>query len=67
MFGSNIREEYLHRAEEAEKQERSAKDVQVKKAWERIVVGYLELAEIVRRREGKLTYAAATVNSTGLP
>lgn len=45
----SAREEYLRRAEEAEKEERRAKDLHAKEAWERIVVGYLELAEVARR------------------
>ena len=44
------REEYLHRAAEAEKMERLAKDLQTQSAWEKIVVGYLELAEFAAPR-----------------
>ena|ERR1700761_8722918 len=59
MFEPSAREEYLRRAEEAEKQERRATDLLVKEAWERIVVGYLELAEIARRQDRDITYSTA--------
>ena len=55
MFGPNVREEYLRKAEEAEKQERQAKDLHAKEAWGRIVVGYLELAERARLHARELS------------
>ena len=64
MFEPTARNEYLRRAEEAEKQERRATDLLAKEAWERIVVGYLELAEIARRHERDIAYSAAEA-STG--
>lgn len=51
MFESTARDEYLRKAQEAERQERRATDLLAKEAWERIVVGYLELAEIARRQQ----------------
>ena len=51
MFGSSAREEYLHKAEEAERKKQETKDPATKSAWERVVVGYLELAELARRRD----------------
>ncbi len=51
MARESQREEFLRRAAEAEKEERLATDHHVRLAWERIVVGYLELADIVARRE----------------
>jgi hypothetical protein len=61
MFESSAREEYLRRAEEAEKEERRAKDLHAKEAWERIVVGYLELAEMARREVGR-SFAKLTLD-----
>jgi hypothetical protein len=40
------REEYLQMAREAEIHEKRATDRPTRDAWEKIVVGYLELAEI---------------------
>lgn len=42
--------EYLRKAQEAEAEEKHARDPQARWAWERIVVGYLELAEMARHR-----------------
>lgn len=39
------REEYLQLAKEAEIHEQQSKDFRTRAAWEKIVVGYLELAE----------------------
>ena len=47
-------------------QQRRATDVQAKEAWERIVVGYLELAEIARRQERDIGYSAAETSTGGL-
>ena len=43
---SKLREEYLLKAAEADVSFRAAKGRETIAAWERIVVGYLELAEI---------------------
>jgi hypothetical protein len=51
MFSLGSREEYLHKAKEAEMQQQRAKSLLVKSAWERIVIGYLELADMARRRD----------------
>lgn len=51
MARSSQHDEYLRRAKEAEKLQNQAKDLQVKEAWERIIVGYLELAEMAERRD----------------
>jgi hypothetical protein len=50
MVGESQHEEYLRKAAEAERHQQRAKDPQAREAWERIVVGYLELAEIIRRQ-----------------
>ena len=42
--------EYLRKAGEAEIEEKRSRDPQVRWAWERIAVGYLELAEMARHR-----------------
>lgn len=44
-------EEYLRKASEAEMQQGRAKSAAVKESWERVVVGYLELAAIAKRRD----------------
>ena len=41
-----LREEYLQLADEAENKLKLVKDPQARDSWERIVVGYLELAEM---------------------
>lgn len=51
MAASSKREEYLRKAQEAEEQKKCAAELVAKEAWERIVVGYLELAEVARRRD----------------
>jgi hypothetical protein len=43
------REEYLRLAKEAESHEKRAADRTARAAWEKIVVGYLELAEMADR------------------
>lgn len=45
--------EYLRKAKEAEKEEQRAYEPSVKAAWERIAVGYLELAHFTAN-EGAL-------------
>ena len=51
MLTPNLSEKYMRRAEAAEKKVREAKDLVAKEAWERIVIGYLELAQVARRQE----------------
>jgi len=43
--------EYLAKAKEAELQQNQARDPIVRDSWERIVVGYLELADLVDQRD----------------
>jgi hypothetical protein len=43
--------EYLRKAKEAEIQQGRASDLAVKISWERVVVGYLELADLAKRRD----------------
>jgi hypothetical protein len=45
------RDEYLRKAEEAEREQQRAKEPQIKEAWEHVVVGYLELAQSVGLRD----------------
>ena len=51
MANESRREEYLRLAQEAEIHQRLAKDKVTKEAWERVIVGYLELAEAIELRE----------------
>jgi hypothetical protein len=51
--------EFLRKAMEAEKEETLAIDAEARRAWERIAVGYLELAEILRKRDA--LYIGATI------
>ena len=51
MDGLGSQEEYLRRAREAETAQARAKSVFVKASWERVIVGYLELADIAKRRD----------------
>ena len=51
MQSLGLPEEYLCKAKEAETRQRQAKDATVKESWERIIVGYLELADIAERRD----------------
>ena len=46
----SLRDEYLLKAEEADISFLSAKDREEIAAWERIVVGYLELADMELRK-----------------
>ena len=50
MTKSIPREEYLRMAKEAEELQQGVTSPEAREAWERIVVGYLELAEIAQRR-----------------
>jgi len=43
--------EYERKAKAADLEEERAKDLQAKQSWERIAVGYWELADMVRRRD----------------
>lgn len=50
MSAASRREEYLRKAEEAEEQMKLVADNPVaKEAWHRIILNYLELAEMARR------------------
>jgi hypothetical protein len=51
------REEYLQLATEAEVYEKKATDRNIRAAWEKIVVGYLELAEIAEPSTQRLQCA----------
>ena len=46
MLSENRAKEFLRKAEEAELEEKMAADPKAKWAWEKIAVGYLELAEL---------------------
>ena len=46
IFQPDPRDMYLQKAAEAEKEEKRAPDRWTRAAWERIVIGYLELAEM---------------------
>lgn len=54
MERGSLHAEYVRKALEATVEERMCKDPQAKQAWERIAVGYLELAEMARRRRAPL-------------
>jgi len=43
------RDEYLRKALAAERHQEAARDPQVKECWERLVVGYQELADMATR------------------
>ena len=43
-------EDYRRKAEEAEAHQSLAKSELVKRSWERVIVGYLELADMAERR-----------------
>lgn len=47
MAHESLREEYLRLAKEAEIHQRLAKDKLTIDSWERVIVGYLELAEMI--------------------
>lgn len=51
MFSLSSREEYLRKAKEAEMQQQRTKNVAAKESWERVIVGYLELADMAERRD----------------
>ena len=50
MPGSNKHHEYLRKAQEAEEAQALVTDPEAKDSWERIIVGYLELADLAKRR-----------------
>lgn len=51
MISLNSRDEYLRKAKEAEIQQQRARSAAVKESWERVIVGYLELADMAERRD----------------
>jgi hypothetical protein len=55
-YEENLRDEYLRKAAEAEREENLATDRQAKEAWERIVVSYLELAALIAARRGGTSF-----------
>ncbi|HKD48343.1 MAG TPA: hypothetical protein VKB67_11720 [Rhizomicrobium sp.] len=44
-------EQYLRKAKEADREQARAKDPQVQLAWDRIAVGYWQLAEYIAKRD----------------
>ena len=45
---------FMRKARDAERQEKLAGTPEVRRAWEQIAVGYLELAELTRQETRKL-------------
>ena len=54
MLRQTTSEEFTVKAALATVEERQAKDVQVRRSWAIIAVGYLQLAEIAKRRDDGL-------------
>jgi len=59
----NSREEYLKLAKAAEVHEQQSIDFKTRAAWEKIVVGYLELAEISCRSANDTTITPAGISN----